>query len=232
MIVACLAVCNEAEQVADAIRSVKAYVDRFVVVDAVFDTNMMAGTHSLDATRQVCERVCAPLPLTYIESDRKLSENQARNLYLDTLEPGDWALVIDGDEVLYGGHEQVLALVDDIRDGAYRSAVGIPVYTQRVHVNGLAPDVTPEQYETAPVTCSVGVMARFFEVGDPRYPNGPIRYPDGPSNQGLFRYGQWVGRPAHVVSDVFMVNHRLRQSHEAYQTDHEWLSKVREAVPA
>jgi len=235
MIVACMVVHNEAETIAHAIRSVKAYVDRFVVVDAVFDTNPVEAVRSTDDTHAVAHRMTEGKPLTYWQGTSKIEENVARNLYLDELAPGDWALVVDGDEVLYGGHAQIEALIERIRageipavpiPGMHNRAVGIPVYTQRVHVNGSALDVTLEQYETAPITCSVGVMARFFEV-DPG-----IRYPEGPSNQGLFRDGRWVGRPAHVVSDVFMVNHRIRQSHEAYQADYEWLSKVREAVPA
>lgn len=236
-IVACMTVFNEEEQFSEAIRSIKSYVDRFVIVDVVFDTNPVDATHSTDGTRAAAEKLCKPVPLTYIESDRKLPENTARNLYLNALEPGDWALVIDGDEVLYGGHSQIVALVDGIRAGQFspperrpglhEHAIGIPVYTQMIQTAGTADRVSRKTYDLAPIICSVGIMARFFEVGDPRYPNGRIRYPDGPSNQGLSRYGKWVGQPAAVVSDVLMVNHRVRQSHAGYLNDHKWLSKVR-----
>ena len=228
-IVACYSLFNEETQVATSIRSIKAYVDRVLVIDSAFITNPMPVTHSTDATRQVCEYVCADMPLTYVESDRRLHEYEARNLYLDGLAEGDWALVIDGDEVLYGKHTDVLELTRKIRmgefdaapAGSHAAAVAIPVFTQMVNVSGAAPGISAETYATAPIICSGGLMGRFFRV------DASLRYPALPSNRGLFRGGVWVGAPAHECHDVFLVNHRPASSYEGYQNDYEWLSKVR-----
>ena len=68
-IVACYTACNEALLISESIRSVKEYVDAFVVIDSVFTSNSVSATHSSDDMRSVVERVCAPIPLTYVESD-------------------------------------------------------------------------------------------------------------------------------------------------------------------
>src|SRR5213075_2987439 len=99
-IVACYVVANEADHLADSMRSVKAYVDRFVIVDSLFRTNPLPGTHSTDSTKEVAQRAAGVVPLLYIESQERLSEPEARNLYL-TVTRDAWILVMDGDEQMY-----------------------------------------------------------------------------------------------------------------------------------
>jgi glycosyltransferase involved in cell wall biosynthesis len=225
-LVACYAAWNEEQLIAESMRSVKEYVDRFVVVDAVFETNEVDAVGSTDRQREVVEAVAAPKPLTYLSFDHKVPEHEARNRYLEELADGDWALVIDGDEVLYGAHEDVQRLVDRIKAGeldgdAHHAAVGVWVLTQMLRFAGSAPEVTAEAYATGPIVCSGGWMARLFRA------DAGLRYPALPSNRGLFRDGAWVGQPAERAGWVFLVNHHLRQSHAEYVADHRWLAQVR-----
>lgn len=216
-VVACYVAWNEAGQIAESLRSVKAYVDRYVVVDAVFDANPAAGTHSADGTRDICESICAPVPLTYIESDVRLTQDVARNRYLDELDEGDWPLIIDGDEVLYGDHDEALALFDEIRAGIDTHALLVPVYTTAVLFDGNAPDVTVAAYATNPTVHTWGWQPRLFQNWKAlRYRVNQFGVPHGVYDET----GEFVGQGGLYEKRVFLINHHVRQSYTGYQNDY------------
>ena len=213
-IVACYVAWNEENQMAESLRSVKAYVDRFVVIDSVFDSNPIDATHSTDRTREICESVCYPVPLTYIESDRKLSEEDARNRYLDELAEDDWVFVIDGDEVMYGDHSEVEALFDGVRSGAVEKPVSIPVYTTAVRFDGYADAVAPSEYATNATINTSGWQTRLFRN------NPDMRY----RGIGIYEADRAVVGTENSV--VFLINHHVRQSYDGYQMDYVWESEA------
>jgi hypothetical protein len=228
MIVACYVVANEEALIAESLRSVKAYVDRYVIVDSVFDTNPHEGTHSTDRTREVAERVCAPVPLTYIESDRKLDEPTARNRYLDELTEGDWCLMLDGDEVLYGHHPDVLALMASLEE---RSSVFVPIYTVAVNANGYAPEIDRDTYATAPLISTIGFQPRLFRVG----PSLEYRVDDLGISHRVFDGADGFVEDTPTTA-MYIVNRHASQSYEGYQNDFAWemgaLRRNGAAVPA
>lgn len=211
-VVACYAVHNEEAQIAESLRSVKAYVDRYVVIDSVFDTNPIDASHSTDRTRQICERVCAPTPLTYIASDRKLSEEAARNLYLDNVPVGDWAFVIDGDEALYGVHVAIGAVFATVRAGWGMGPLAVPVYTTAVLFEGQASEMGSEAYEVNPTVNTCGWQPRLFAN------TGGVRY----RGIGLYDIEGSVAARARETDAMFIINHHVRQSYAAYQSDYVW----------
>jgi len=223
MIHACYVVCNEADVIADSIRSVKAYVDRFVFIDSVFTANPMDATHSTDDTRGVCERMAYPVPIEYVESDRKLTQEAARNEYLDRVPKGDWVFNLDGDEVLYSDYtvtREVLSWLQFGKDGV--KALAIPILSAGVLNNGFAIDVTPHDYETAAVVHSLGYAPRIFQ-------NRPtLRYREYIAPNGIAdNQGAWEGDRtlySRAVKDgrLMLVNHHVRQSYEGYQADAIW----------
>jgi glycosyltransferase involved in cell wall biosynthesis len=224
-IIACLAVANEARHISDTIRSVKAFVDGYVIVDSLFETNPLPGTHSTDATRAIAERVCAPLPLTYIESTERLDEPAARNRYLaETLD--DWILVMDGDEQLYGDHVWIRQLFDLVRSGGRWTGVSIPVYTVAINFNGNAPEMTAWAYAHNPLLSTVGHQARLMFNDRER----GLRYAHTPLGIGHVAFdkdGREASEGAVEMNDLFVINHHTRQSFEEYQRDYIW---EREAI--
>ena len=233
MIVACYAVANEAQLIAESLRSVKAYVDRFVIVDSVFTTNPIDATHSTDLTRITCEVVCDPVPLTYIESDRKLRQEEARNRYLQELDDGDWAIVVDGDEVLYADHAEAVQTFGWLLHGEHDIiALDIPVLTAAVMFEGMAAEMPAPTYKLAPVIHTRGYAPRVFrKTPNTRYK--AVVYPNGV----LDNMGVWDGnRPLqnHAIRDtrLTIINHHVRQDFAGYQADAVWetLNLIPEAV--
>lgn len=231
MIVATYAVANEAAQIAESLRSVKAYVDRYVIVDSVFVTNPIDATHSTDETRDVCEAVCYPVPLEYVESDRKMRQDDARNEYLDRVAPGDWIINLDGDEVLYGDHDEIRAALSWLQHGehGYRG-LSIPVLSAAVMFNGYASEMPAEAYWSNPIIHTTGYAPRVFRNSadlvyrDVVAPNGIV------DNQGLWVGDKLLGSMCPKDSRLLIVNHHVRQSFEAYQADAVW--ELRNLVPA
>ena len=212
-IVACLAVCNEEALIAESIRSVKAYVDGFVIIDSVFKSNPLNATHSSDLTRAIAERTCPPLPLKYIESEMKVEQPDARNRYLRELQETDWALVIDGDETLYGNHVQALAVMSKIRRGHWRESVAIPVFTTAINAHGLGKDMDPHTFATAPLINTVGYMARLFENRPGlHYKMNELGIP-----HGLYdKEERFAGRGANRTNHIFIVNHHTKRGYWEY----------------
>lgn len=215
-VIACYVVANEAEHLAESLRSVKAYVDGYVIVDSLFTTNPLPGTHSSDATRAVAEAVCAPLPLTYIESDERLTEPQARNRYLSETE-GDWCLMLDGDEQLYGEYADILRLMERVRYGRIPKAVDVPVYTVAVNFNGNAPEMSRAEYERNPLISTMGYQPRLFHNVGLHYD-----YDAGRGFGGALLDGSGYLQGRRKASEMLIINHHVRQSFESYQNDFTW----------
>lgn len=219
-IVACYVVANEAEHIAESIRSVKAYVDRFVIVDSLFETNPLPGTHSTDDTRRVAHTAAAGKPLDYIVSDERLDEPTARNLYL-AASRGDWILVMDGDEQLYGDHARVLELFEDVRAEKIWDGVLLAVYTVAVNFNGNAPEMDELSYEVNPLISTRGEQARLLDNAAERgltYRHTPL----GIGHVAFDRHGLFASGDAPYRDEAFIINHHTRQSYEGYQRDYVW----------
>jgi glycosyltransferase involved in cell wall biosynthesis len=237
-IVAAYATANEATTIAESIRSLKAYVDRFVVIDSIFVSNTFHpdATHSTDDTRAIVEALCAAppaKPLTYVASAARLTQAYARNAYLELINPPDWVFVVDGDEVFYGDHQKILAAFDAIRNSSNSPSspisLEIPVYTTAVNVHKQAPDVTESEFALNPLISTWGYMPRLF-AANPR-----LRYlaPPGASTPVL-TFIPLNGPAYHLASapdaysppgDMFLINHHTRQTLQAYQNDYEWETK-------
>ncbi len=207
-IIACYIVCNEETLIADSIRSVKAYVDGFVIYDSAFIVNPISATHSTDRTREICEKVCVPLPLTYIEATEKTTLQTARTRCQEQVAEGDWVLIIDADECLYGNHKDILAILEQIKTGQLQKVVSFPVYTTAVLFHGMGKDMPPDQYELNPVINTGDYMTRFFQ-----------------NEKGM--YWQDLGlrdKTGYMVIDgkrnrtdkMFIINHHTRQRYDYY----------------
>jgi hypothetical protein len=220
--IACYVACNEADVIAESLRSVKAYVERFVVVDAVFSANPLEATHSTDNQREVCERICAPVPLTYIEADRKLPQEAARNRYLDEVPEGEWIVNLDGDEVLYVDYFVALEVMSWLQHGNDVDAINVPILSAAVLNTGMALDIAQDTYETAPIVHTQGYAPRFFRNRAAlRYreyiaPNGIV------DNQGLYEGTKLLASKAPRDARMTIVNHHVRQSWQGYQADAIW----------
>lgn len=216
-VVATYVVFNEAPLIAESIRSIKNYVDRIVVVDSAFLTNPVDATHSTDGTKEVAEHAAEGVPLTYVESDRKLALAEARNLSHSLLDERDWALTIDGDETLLGNHADVSSLFVDVKRGAIPAEVGISVFTAAVAFQGQAPDISEVQYGQLPIIHTRGVQPRLFPVRGVTWG----RVETGRRTYAMFRRGEIV---MNKIPDprAVLVNHRIRQSYEVYQSDYVW----------
>lgn len=213
---------NEADSIGKAIRSVAAYVDGIVVVDAVFHGNVVGmGTCSDDEQEDVVRAVYAG-PTTYLRPYRRLWEDEARNLYLDCADPGDWILVIDGDEILVGDHRPLMARVETIRatadQGTLPPAYAVAVYSTAVLFPGHAPDVTPVQYQAVPVIAHRGWQPRLFRV------RRGLRYRK--NDQGK-RHTAYMGETpfgvgAERIDDFLILNDHVAQTWARYQADYAW----------
>jgi glycosyltransferase involved in cell wall biosynthesis len=216
-LVASYVVFNEARLISESLRSVKAYVDRYVIVDSAFTSNPIDATHSTDTTRKVCERVCHPVPLTYLESSRKLTEQAARNTYLTQVQDDDWILWLDGDEVLYGNHKDALALFNQIRDGTVRDCVSILVYTSAVFFHGLGVDMPATAYCLNPLITTTGFMTKLYQKRKGYHHKDQA---DVLEHAVYDAEDQLVTNGVNNrVSNIFAINHHTRQSHKEYVED-------------
>jgi hypothetical protein len=219
-IVASYVVCNEEVLIAESVRSVKAYVDRFVFVDVVFTTNQLQAMHSTDRTRKRAQKAAYPVPVTYVESDRKMALDEARNLALSLCD--GWALILDGDETLLGAREDVEALLGAIRSGEVTEPIGVLVYTSALTFDGHAPSITETDYQTLPVIYTRGVQHRLLSSKGAEWRPVPSRGAFGLYSDGAM--------PSSPPTDAFViVNHRTRQSFAAYQHDYIWETATIEA---
>ena len=233
-IVACYVVCNEARLIADSLRSVKAYVDAYVIVDSVFTSNSINATHSTDQTRTVCERICHPVPLTYIEAQEKMTEQQARNLYINQVPDGDWILWLDGDEVLYGDNAALNKVFKEIREGKIKHAMSCRVYTTAVLCHGLGKDVPAEAYAVNPRINTFGYQTKLYQK-QAGYHHKEVRIKQQGNKIELTYEDACYDADDILVTDrnrnptdlMFVINHHVSQTHQEYVSDCVWALKQR-----
>ena len=213
---------NEGRNIAESMRSVKAYVDRFVIVDSIFASNPDPATHSTDDQWAEVARAGRGKLLTYVKSDAKMTETEARNLALSYLEPGDWGLIIDGDECLYGDHAALLSLRIAMDDPLLLS-VAIPVYTTAVLHNGDAPSMTVDEYETKPLISTSSFMVRFVRKTDGLH----YELPSGHITPMLVDGSGAVLTPSLEFDFAFLINRHATQPFDVYQNDYVWETGAR-----
>jgi glycosyltransferase involved in cell wall biosynthesis len=243
-------VCNEAASLGESIRSLKAYVDRFVIIDAAFlhSPLPLEATHSTDDTRAVATAACAAhpsKPLHYVESAARLPQFYARNAYLEFIQPPDWVFVVDGDEVFYGDHYEILATFAAIREGRINHSLALPVYTTAINVDKMADEVTPDEFTTAPIIATMGYMPRLFAAAtNLRYtvPAGAstpaLTFLNDGVTPGIGTFADPLGAPVQRLpnqylwpvhnappGNLFLINHHSRQSFDGYLDDYAWATE-------
>lgn len=209
---------NEGANIAESMRSVKAYVDSFVVIDSIFVSNPAEGTHSLDDQREVCERVAAPLPLAYFQSGGKMTETAARNLALSYLQPGDWGFIIDGDECLYGEHLPIVSLRYAMEDDGLLLSVAVPVYTTAILHEGDAPSMSRDDHSFKPIISTSSFMVRFFRMVEGLH----YELPSGHITPMLTTAEGEVLTPSLEFDYAFIINRHATQPFDVYQNDYVW----------
>lgn len=206
---------NEEARIAESIRSVKAYVDRVVVVDGLFKGNPAEGLHSTDRQREAAEHGARGVELVYLMPHERLAEHEARNLALSQVALGDWAVILDADEVLYGDHR---ATEEAIRRPAGNYA--LRVWTTAVLANRSAPDIDEDLYASAPLIETSGwqtkVVRRTAGLETRRVESSP----------GQFTYDDLYDGPSYLhgaaIEQPFVINHRIRKTHAEYQATYLW----------
>jgi len=224
-LVACYVVCNEEQSIVDSLRSLKAYVDEYVIIDSVFTSNPIPATHSTDQTRLVSEIICTPIPLTYIESDKKLTEQQARNLYLSQVKDYDWLVWLDGDEVLYSRHTDMLRIIEDIKANRIVNCISVPTFTTAILFKGLGKDMPPKEFATNPIISTWDYQTKFIQK-KPGY-----QYLD---EMDIFEDACYdhdhklvTNNTRNRMDEIIVINHHAQQSHESYVNDCIWALKQR-----
>lgn len=206
---------NEEARIAESIRSVKAYADRIVVVDCVFEGNPTPGASSSDHQREAAELGADGVELVYVVPGERLAEHEARNLALSWVPMSEWAIILDADEVLYGQHSAIAPLL-----ASPTEPLALRVYTTAVLFRGSAMDMDAETYGRAPLINTAGTQTKvvqrssYLETRRVEVAPGHFTYDD------LYLRGEYLtGR---LVDEPFVVNHRIRKSHDEYQTTYLW----------
>lgn len=223
---ACYVAWNEATLIAESIRSVKAYVDRFVVIDGAFSTNPAPGpVASTDGMREVVERACTGSPLTYIVPPARLEEHVARNACLAELEADEWALVIDADEILTADHDLIRRHLAHL---PRRGIVELPIYTTAVLFAGNADAMSPAEYEMAPVIATRGYMPRLLRAAS------DLHYQRDEVAPGVFTHcALWRGSELAMGPrwpGVRLINRHVAQPFEGYLADYAWETAQRDGA--
>lgn len=98
-LIACVNVFEEAAFLEGCLRALKEQVDKIVVVDGAYRDYPHGKPYSTDGTVEIARQYADVV----IETKRAwYSEIVKRNRYIKELEIGDYAIVIDGDEILEG----------------------------------------------------------------------------------------------------------------------------------
>ena len=119
----CIIALNEAEYIGAAIESVYDLADRIIALEAGNEYSASFGWcrpdgTSLDGTMDVVRALHDPRNIieTYAPPDGRpfKDKTEARQFYLDMIEPGDWCLALDADEVFWqAGLWRLSALMHD-----------------------------------------------------------------------------------------------------------------------
>lgn len=247
-VIALYVVANEEHSIRASIRSVKAYVDGIVIIDSIFTSQppdyAKGLPHSSDSTMWEARRAAVavdPKPVfAYHQAERRLSEPEARNLGLTYVEDGDWILIIDGDEILYGDHAHLQDLFDDLRATSVTTpasdSIDVGVFTTAIAFPGMAPDIDVHTYAYGPLISTLGYMPRLVRKSQ------GLHYTVAPGmvTPALTRAdGTYVGSPEHRVGqavlraslhECFILNDHVRQSYQGYQDDYVWETAARRPV--
>jgi len=97
-IVACMNVYNEASTIKRAVDSVLQIADRVVAVDGRYPDFPGPAPNSDDGTIDILRGYGSKVTLLLCSEPRP--QNVKRTMYLDGLNEGDWAFIMDGDEEL------------------------------------------------------------------------------------------------------------------------------------
>jgi hypothetical protein len=215
MLTALYVAANEGSVIADSIRSVTEYADRIVVVDALFHGNPQEGTHSSDNQREVVESMVGDRELIYLESDQRLPEHAARNLALAQVPMGEYGLIIDADEVLYGDHPRVASVLGDPLQH-----LNLWVYTSTIRFNQPALEMDPDTYARGRVLNTRGSAPRVVRQM-PGLQARSIVHPSGFTTHSDLYVGESPLR-GFQEEQPFLINHRLRRSLPAYKNAYAW----------
>ena len=105
-VVACYIVLNEEEYIQASIESIYPLADRIIIVEGGNDYAVAAGwcgvdKRSTDATVERVKSVADPENKIELIQGAWANKAEQRNAYAERLQPGDWMLLTDGDEVFY-----------------------------------------------------------------------------------------------------------------------------------
>jgi hypothetical protein len=126
MIIACMIVYNEAENIARAIESIAPFVDRLVVLDGAFEAfmrvNNLKNFLSDDGTREIVFQLKQKYSnIEFVEPFRPWkSEVEKRSYFFRLGRPNDIFFVVDGDEEVTGDIEAGLSIVAAAKHNFYQ----------------------------------------------------------------------------------------------------------------
>jgi len=105
-VMACYIVLNEEEFIQPSIESIYPLADRIIVVEGGNDYAVAAGLcgadkRSADATIEKIRTVADPENKIELIQGAWRDKTEQRQAYAERLKPGDWMLLMDGDEVFY-----------------------------------------------------------------------------------------------------------------------------------
>jgi hypothetical protein len=225
-IVAVYVAHDEPELLVESIRSLKLYVDRFVIYDSIFFGNpqFVLPSEQRDAAASVLEAE-PRRPYTYVSPTHTMPEADARSAAIREVLDGDWILIVDSDEIMYGNHRQLTEFFHEMRSGSldHHKALNVGVFTTAVNVSKNAPDITPEEYMFSPTLSTFGYMARLIRktphLAYVHPPGG--RTPMPADNEGPVVATMWMPNDFGIL-----VNDHIRQPLESYKNDFAWESIV------
>ena len=228
MIAGCYVAWNEAALIGESMRSIKAYVERFVVIDCAFSSNPSKGpVGSSDGMREIVEAAADGKPLTYIVPAIRLEEQDARNLYLAELELDEWAFLLDADEILVVDHDTMRALLDDGLHHVWPAA-SLRIFTTAVMFNGNADAMPAEIYDSAPIISTSGFQPRIVVASQGlHYQRDEIR-PGTFTHSSLWRAGRLV--VGQELEEPIILNRHVAQAFASYQADYAWESAQRDGA--
>ena len=94
-IVACMNIYNEASTLEKCLESITELVDEIIVVDGRYKDFPGEQVASDDGSLEIIKKFSN---VKLIQCNEKLTQAQKRSKYLEYLDDGDWALIMDGDE--------------------------------------------------------------------------------------------------------------------------------------
>jgi hypothetical protein len=108
-VVACFLVYRDADLIRPAILSVAPYVEKIVVLHGKFKGRTLELPD--DGTKQIISDL--NLPNLVQEDCGELSEIEFRTHFFDFMEEGDYAFMIDGDEIAYGNIREAFSTLKE-----------------------------------------------------------------------------------------------------------------------